>query len=109
MPLQRVGAAVDDTEQTSSPELVLVDAGVNVLGAPTYNLLNHNGWYCIKVDVNVMTDLTINLDCAAHLADDRVNVNVLSNQNATPSVVGVEVLSDVQVKTVSSPGESCTH
>ena len=34
----------NDTENTSSPELVLIVAGVNVLGSATYNLRNDNGY-----------------------------------------------------------------
>ena len=102
------GSVINDTQQTAEPELVLVDASVAVLGAPTYNLENHNGWYCMKVGVDVLTHLTVNLDCEAHLADSRVNVNVLSNQNNTTSAVGVEVLSSVQVNNVqSTQGETC--
>jgi hypothetical protein len=102
-----LGNAINDTDTTPEPELVLVDAGVNVLGSPVYNLLNNNGWYCIKVNVNVATNLTVNLSCSAHLADERVNVNVLSNQNQATSTVGVSVLSDVQVVTVRPEGDTC--
>ena len=70
------GAAINDTESTPFPELILVDAGVNVLGSPTYNLLNKNGYYCMRVNVNVITKLGVNLHCNARLADSKVDVNV---------------------------------
>lgn len=102
-----VGNAINDTIDTAQPFLVLIDAGVNVLGTPTYNLMNKNGYYCMKVNVNVLTDFNINLHCNARLADQRVNVNVGSTQNDTTSAVGVHVLSNVQVNTVRPEGDTC--
>jgi hypothetical protein len=101
------GNVINDNESTEEPYLILVDAGVNVGGAPTYNLLNKNGYYCLKVNVNVLTNLNVNLHCNARLADQRVNVNVGSTQNDTTSAVGVHVLSNVQVNTVRPEGDSC--
>ena len=63
----------------------------------------------MKVNVNVLTDLTINLHCNARLADDKVNVNVLSTTNDTTSAVGVHVLSDVNIKTVKPAGDQCVR
>lgn len=101
------GNAVNDTEATDTPQLVLISAGVNVLGAPTYKLLNPNGYYCIKVNVNVQTDLTVELHCNARLSDGKVNVNVQSNQNDVTSAVGVHVLSEVEVVTIRPNGDQC--
>ncbi|MCX6124561.1 MAG: hypothetical protein NTV34_07395 [Proteobacteria bacterium] len=91
------GNAVTDTQQTSSPSLVLIDAGVNVFGHPTYDLLNQNAYYCVKVNVNVATTLDVNLACNARLADTSVQVNVGSNVNGGTAVVGVNVGSTVTV------------
>lgn len=102
-----VGNVINDNESTDEPFLILVDAGVNVGGAPTYNLMNKNGYYCLKVNVNVLTNLNVNLHCNARLADQRVNVNVGSTQNDTTSAVGVHVLSNVQVNNVRPEGDSC--
>ncbi len=101
------GNLINDNENTDQPFLTLVEAGVNVLGSPTYNLMNKNGYYCIKVNVNVSTNLSINLHCNARLADQKVNVNVGSTQNNTTSVVGVHVLSTVQINTVRPEGQAC--
>jgi hypothetical protein len=101
------GNAVNDTEETAAPFLILIDAGVNVGGAPTYQLLNPNGYYCMKVNVNVSTAFTINLHCNARLADSKVNVNVGSTQNDTTSDIGVHVLSDVVVNAVRPEGDKC--
>lgn len=102
-----IGNVVNDDERTEEPFLVLIDAAVNVGGTPTYNLMNPNGYYCMKVNVNVLTSLNVNLHCNARLADEKVNVNVGSNQNDTTSTVGVHVLSEVQVTTVRPEGDSC--
>lgn len=101
------GTAVSDTARTDEPWLILITAGVNVLGTPKYELLNPNGWYCIKVNVNVMTELAIDLHCNARLADSKVNVNVGSSQSDSTSAVGVHVLSTVSVNDVRPSGDAC--
>ena len=101
------GNAVNDTKRTDEPWLTLITAGVNVGGEPVYRLLNPNGFYCIKVNVNVLTKLTIELHCNARLADSKVNVNVLSEQDDATAGVGVHVLSDVDVVTIRPSGDDC--
>jgi hypothetical protein len=101
------GNAINDTEPTDEPWLTLITAGVNVGGAPTYRLLNPNGYYCIKVNVNVLTNLTIELHCNARLADSKVNVAVISEQDDATAEVGVHVLSDIDVVTVRPSGDAC--
>jgi len=103
------GAAINDTENTPFPMLILIDAGVNVFGTPSYNLLNKNGYYCMRVNVNVLTDLAVNLHCNARLADPKVDVNVLSTKNDSTAGVGVNVLSDVKVTAVRPQGDTCTR
>lgn len=102
-----IGNVLNDVAQTSAPMLVLVDAGVNVMGNPTYNLLNNNGYYCMKVNVNVQTDLDINLACNAKLADNSVQVNVASSVNSETSVIGVNVGSNVQVTRMTPNHAAC--
>lgn len=104
-----IGVALNDTVQTSSPMLTIIAAGVNVLGSPVYNLKNENGYYCMAVNVNVKTNLTINSGCKTHIADNSVQVNVLSTTNATSSVVGVNVLSSVLVQSSNPSGQTCTN
>jgi len=91
-----VGNAVVDTVATPEPSLILISAGVSVLGQTNYQLLNPNGWYCLKVSVNVLTNLNINLHCKAKLADNKVDVNVGSNSQPVGQV-GVHVGSGVKV------------
>jgi hypothetical protein len=69
-----IGANPADTERTSSPSLVLVNTGVNVMGGTTLELLNPNGWYCFKSNVNVMGSLRIKAACKAqrrHMTERR--------------------------------------
>ena len=94
-----IGGGIKDLEVTPGPQLVIISAAVSVLGQTTMELRNPNGWYCLKVDVNVLNHSTINLDCRAKMADTRVDVNVLSNSDPT-GVVGVKVLSDVKLNRV---------
>jgi len=93
------GKSIKDTQATPGPELVIISAAVSVGGQTTMELRNPNGWYCLKVDVNVLNNTTINLDCRAKMADTRVDVGVMSNADAT-GIVGVHVLSDVKVNRV---------
>jgi hypothetical protein len=101
------GVAVNDATQTTGPALILVDAGVNVGGAPVYNMLNNNGYYCMKVNVNVSTALTVNLACNARLADNSVQVNVGSSVAGTTSGIGVNVNSNVSVQRLTPGGAAC--
>jgi hypothetical protein len=104
-----IGTVINDTIQTSTPALILVDAGVNVMGNPVYNFMNNNGYYCMKVNVNVQTDLDINLACNAKLADNSVQVNVASTTNSETGVIGVNVGSNVQVTRMTSTRNECPY
>lgn len=63
-----IGERAGDTEQTSSPSLVLVNPIFNVMGGSTIELLNPNGWYCLQTAVSILGRLTIRVQCKAHLA-----------------------------------------
>jgi len=102
-----IGTLINDTVQTQTPALILVDAGVNVMGNPVYNLLNNNGYYCMKVNVNVKTDFDINLACNARLADNSIQVNVASDVNSETAVIGVNVGSSVQVNRMTPRQGQC--
>jgi hypothetical protein len=63
-----IGKKAGDTKPTSSPSLVLVNPIFNVMGGSTIELLNPNGWYCLRTAVSVLGMLTIRVQCKAHLA-----------------------------------------
>ena len=78
-----IGKDPTDAEATDSPALVLVNPGVNVMGGTSFNLLNPNGWYCMRANVNVMGGMTVHIHCKAKLASasGASSVTVLSNNN----------------------------
>ncbi|MFO1263501.1 MAG: hypothetical protein U1E84_09230 [Rhodoferax sp.] len=63
-----IGKDTSDSEETSTPSLVMVNPGVNVAGGKTVKVLNPNGWYCFRTTVSVMGGMTIQAHCKAHLA-----------------------------------------
>jgi len=92
-----IGQNPADTERTELPSLVLVNPGVNVMGGATLELLNPNGWYCFRSNVNVMGKLSIKAHCKAHLASASDGVTVLGSNSANKSVT---VLGSTQVQLV---------
>ena len=92
-----IGRATADTDVTSAPTLVLVSAGVNVMGGSTVELLNPNGWYCLRSNVNVMGGLTIKAHCKAHVASAIDGVTVMGD-NADNK--GVTVMGATRVEYV---------
>jgi hypothetical protein len=81
-----VGRNPADSERTDGPSLVLVNPGVNVMGGTTFELLNPNGWYCFRSNVNVMGELKIRADCRAHLASASDGATVLGSNSDSKSV-----------------------
>jgi len=81
-----IGQRPADTMRTDSPSLVLVNPGVNVMGGTTLELLNPNGWYCFRSNVNVMGALTIRAHCKAHLASASNGTTVLGSNSDNKSV-----------------------
>ena len=81
-----IGQASGDKEATPEPALVMVNAGVNVMGGSKVELLNPNGWYCLKSNVNVMGGMKIKAHCKAHLASAVEGVTVLGNNSDNKAV-----------------------
>lgn len=81
-----IGTPNIDTVQTSGPDLVLVKAGVNVMGGTTVDLRNPNGWYCFVTNVNVMGKMKIKAACTAHLAQSHDGVTVMGGDSTGKSV-----------------------
>ena len=81
-----IGKASGDTEPTSTPQLVMVNAGVNVMGGTKIQLLNPNGWYCLKSNVNVMGGMKIKAHCDAHLASAVEGVTVMGSNSESKAV-----------------------
>lgn len=81
-----VGSANVDSMKTDTPELVLIKAGVNVMGGTTVDLRNPNGWYCFVTNVNVMGKMKIKAACTAHLAQSHDGVTVMGGDTENKSV-----------------------
>ena len=81
-----IGKDTADTERTETPALVMVNPGVNVMGGTTVELLNPNGWYCFRSNVNVMGSLIIRAHCKAHLASAHDGVSVAGSDQSDKSV-----------------------
>jgi hypothetical protein len=92
-----IGKNPIDDEKTSKPTLVLVAPAVNVMGGTTIQLLNPNGWYCFKSNVNVMGGLKIKADCKAHLASAHDGATVMGSSD---SEKGVTVMGSTKIETV---------
>ncbi|MBM4250562.1 MAG: hypothetical protein FJ146_01155 [Deltaproteobacteria bacterium] len=97
-----IGTAIDDTQKTVAPELILIPAGVNVLGTAKYRLLNPNGWYCLAATVNVLGNLSIDADAKAQIADSSIDVMVAGKQNVNATgYVTVSVGGSITLKIVN--------
>ena len=81
-----IGTPNIDSVKTSEPDLVLVKAGVNVMGGTTIDLRNPNGWYCFVTNVNVMGKMKIKAACTAHLAQSHDGVTVMGADSTNKSV-----------------------
>lgn len=81
-----IGGKSGDTEKTAAPSLVLVNPGVNVMGGTTVELLNPNGWYCLRSTVNVMGGLTLRAHCDAHIASSADGATVMGSNTENKGV-----------------------
>ena len=92
-----IGNNTRDAEVTSAPTLILINTGVNVMGGSNMELLNPNGWYCLRATVNVMGGMNIRAHCKAHLASASEGATVLGNSSDNR---GVTVMGSTNVERV---------
>ncbi len=92
-----LGKNSSDTERTNAPSLVLVNPGVNVMGGAMIDLLNPNGWYCLRTTVNVMGGVKIRAHCKAHLASTSDGATVIGSNSENK---GVTVMGSTSVERV---------
>lgn len=90
------GSSVADREVTDFPVLVVVQPGVNVLGESEMELLNPNGWYCLRAAVNVGGGLRIKLHCDAHISSATSGTSVFGDNAGR----GVSVMGAISVERV---------
>jgi hypothetical protein len=93
-----IGHNPQDLEVTKEPALIMVNPAVNVMGGTVYELLNPNGWYCFKANVNVMGGLVIKTCTQSHIASAVNSTTVMGSNSAEQ---GVTVMGGTKVETVS--------
>ena len=95
-----IGSNSGDTVPTDAPALVLVQPGVNVMGGTVIELLNPNGWYCLRTTVNVMGGVNIRAHCKAHLASTADGTTVMgsNSENKGVTVMGSTTVERVDCK-----------
>jgi hypothetical protein len=86
-----IGREAGDTEPTSSPSLVLINPSFNVMGGSTIELLNPNGWYCLRTTVSIMGRVSIRAHCKAHLASTSAGTTVLGNNGENRNLKDIAV------------------
>ena len=95
-----IGSGAGDTEPTSSPSLVLINPVFNVMGKSTIELLNPNGWYCLRTTVSVMGGVSIRAHCKARLAATSDGKTVLGNNTENRNIkdIGVTAVGAISVE-----------
>lgn len=88
-----IGSEPNDTEPTSSNSLVLINPSVNLLGGSTIELLNPNGWYCMRTTISIVGRVRIRANCKAHLAATSAGVTVVANKDKDRSFKDIAVTS----------------
>ncbi len=95
-----IGSNTADTAATDAPALVLVEPEFNLMGASTVDLLNPNGWYCLRTTVSILGTVKIRAHCKAQLASTSSGSTVLGNEGANRSLkdLTVTVIGSVAVE-----------
>lgn len=113
-----------DFESSSEPRLIVIPMSVNVGGATTFELMNPNGWYCLKAAVGAKSTVNIRLHCSARIAQSDLGVSLNTNPTTTTgappvsvsindgrtpgSQLGIMLDSNVSLTRVNSSGGACT-
>ncbi len=95
-----LGTSARDAEPTSAPALVLVQPVFNLMGVSTVELLNPNGWYCLRTTVSLVGALSVRAHCKAQLAahSDGSTARGNSGDNRELKNLGVTVISSIAIE-----------
>jgi hypothetical protein len=111
-----------DLEVTPEPRLIIVPLSVNLGGNVTFELMNPNGWYCMKAAVGAKSTLNIKLHCNARLAQSDLGISLETkpaagaplpvkvgiNDGTTPGgQLGIMVDSSVNLTRAGTGGAAC--
>jgi hypothetical protein len=93
-------SAGDDIERTGSPSLVLVNPIFNLMGASTIELLNPNGWYCLRTTVNLLGVVNVRAHCKAQLAASSGGISVRGDNTENRAIkdLGVTVMGTFSIE-----------
>lgn len=81
-----------DLEATAEPKLIIIPLSVNMGGNTNFELMNPNGWYCMKAAVGARSTVGIKLHCNAKIAQSDLGLSVETKSDATgglPVKVGI--------------------
>jgi len=95
-----LGSQAADTEKTGAPVLVLVEPSVNLAGSSTIELMNPNGWYCMRTTISVLGNVNVRAHCKAHLAATSAGSTAVGNnvESRTLRDLAVSTLGSVRVE-----------
>jgi hypothetical protein len=86
-----IGPRAGDTETTSAPSLVLINPIFNLMGTSTIELLNPNGWYCLRSTVSLLGGLSVRAHCKAQLAATSDGKAALGNKGENREIKNLGV------------------
>ena len=86
-----IGSEPGDREPTSSPSLVLINPSVNLMGRSSIELLNPNGWYCLRTAISFMGSTAIRAHCKARLAATSAGSTVRGNNTDNQDIKNLTV------------------
>lgn len=75
-----------DLEVTTEPKLIIIPLSVNLGGSTNFELMNPNGWYCMKAAVGAKSTVGIKLHCNAKLAQSDLGVSLETNPGGAGGV-----------------------
>lgn len=95
-----IGKGAGDIEPTSAPSLVLINPIVNVMGGSSVDLLNPNGWYCLRTTVSILGPVSIRAHCKARLAATSDGKAALSDNTENRAIknLNVTVIGSVSIE-----------
>lgn len=88
-----VGRKTGDTAPTSAPSLVLIEPSFNAMGGSSIELLNPNGWYCMRTMLSFVGTLNVRAHCKAHLAVASAGSTAVGNNTENRSFKDLAVTS----------------
>lgn len=88
-----IGRETGDTQPTSSPSLVLINPSFNLMGGSAIELLNPNGWYCLRTMVSIMGTVSIRAHCKAQLASTSAGTTAVGNNTENRNIKDIAVTS----------------